>query len=282
MAITALIFVLANEEVGIFIKNYIISYNSIKLIKIMKVFELKQVINEVIKESLFDFETTEFSRQIINIIKKAMVDDTKDMYFAKSSRNDIHPIRVDIHYRDEDTPLAIKGEYQRGYRDIVVGVLMTRGKDYSKELAGILPRVKEVIRHELEHYRQDVKGSEDFSNYYGSPDLTKINPYTNPLGYMDRLEDYYLHPSEVKAYAVGLYKKSLINKRMFRDELAELQNTIKADLTNKKIPIEMIQRLIDKLRKEVYQYARSRFPKADPLVYLGRKKFDPKEYSKKK
>jgi hypothetical protein len=191
--------------------------------------ELEALIREAIYEGVMDNLTTQFSRVIVNHIKRFGHEGT-DIPVFKGQVNDL---LVQAFFQHYDGPLRhAGGHYDSLARSFTAKILVPY--DFSdKDLSDFVPKFKNLVRHELEHYRQDQRsGYDEPANgvHHILPGLsTKDKPVgRNPFATIDSAANYLLRPREVEAWVMGMYKQAktqliplIAVMRRQADELAE-------------------------------------------------------------
>lgn len=135
-------------------------------------------------------------------------------------------------------------------------VKIRRLPDGGPDFSDVYPRMKEILRHEIEHSTQDQKsavGAFDWSD-------------------LERAERYFSDPKEVAAWVAGLYKRAKMLKQPFISMLDErlqgwrkmMMHRGKWDRNPPPDPV-VVDAILRRIREKFIDYARHRFPVAQGI-----------------
>lgn len=219
---------------------------------------LEQIIKTTILESVMDQETTRLSRSIINDIVRLFYTDEptslrKKSLIYKSSFG--FPVEILVSKQDIEKArvgnAAFHSNAATGKTSISVEVQVPKSRDKSA-LPSLVMALKQVLRHEIEHARQEERGMA--YGEFGKRDWDKIpdeEVWNNPMGALN----YYLRPSEVEAYTMQLYKKAKMAKLPFMEVLETWLGNLEKNFTFKSK-----KTVISSIRKAMMAYAKQRLP----------------------
>jgi hypothetical protein len=212
---------------------------------------------KIIVESIMDQETTRLSYLIIR--------DIVDYFFSNSSKQKRKiltyestmgfPVEVFVYEANTDRPQIVKALYYKDiYNDengISLEIQIPKSKD-KRTLSDFVIRLKQALRHEIEHARQDQRGI--VYGAFSSRDwdvMTADEVFGNAMGALN----YYLRPSEIEAYTMQLYKKAKMIKKPFLDVLDAWLESLE-----KRFKFESKKIVISYIKKAMLDYAKKRLP----------------------
>ena len=213
-----------------------------------------------------DAFTTNISRNVVNWIK-----DHLNGEIPKYRDESIPKLKVVVEFeRVATTKLrAFEGYFHPSVRIIYITVQVPSELDLT-QLNSFIPKFKEVLRHELEHFRQSQRQG---STHYKSQELTRYNhqngvgAITGPYISAAAAREYFLMPEEVEAWVMGLYKRAKGSKEplmaLLRQESAAIAKRLlvyKVDPGEaKKVSEEILFRWKEYARKRLSGLATSEF-----------------------
>lgn len=219
---------------------------------------LEQVIKSFILESVMDQETTRLSRLIIQDIINIFYSDESSLIKKKTltyKSSFGFPVNITVSKKDIERPRVGNAAYhsneKTGQKSISVEVQTPKSKDKST-LSNLVMALKQVLRHEIEHARQDQRGMA--YGQFGARDWDKVpddEVWNNPMGALN----YYLRPSEVEAYVMQLYKKAKMAKIPFVEVLETWLGNLEKNFTFKSKKM-----VVNTIRKAMLAYAKQRLP----------------------
>lgn len=235
-----------------------------------------QLLQEIkFKRKRLDWYTTLFSRFIIEKIKFFILNPEKliDIYFSdytemKKLIDEIKLPEFVVEFAPRHVVmLSPAGETDEEEIVIIIPLLYLDNFHDFKNLNQIIFDLKEVIRHELEHYAQYYQKTINFSS--DAKDIeTRSGIYLGWNLTLDGLRDYYYDKAELEAFVTGFYKRSKAENKPIRDVVnfyaqqfieylnAEIDNG-KTDYTYKELEkfyCEWVQLILDLMK--------IRYPKA--------------------
>jgi hypothetical protein len=178
-------------------------------------------------------ETRKISSDIISLIKKQENDEDSYRLPEDLTGEHFYPgteISVDVEIKkseDLEKPYILNANYIDGESDIEV-LILYNPSFYPSLLYDLLGDLNETIRHELEHYRQDIKGE--------LPQERATSP-----------SEYYLQPHELDAQVKGFSRKSKLLNKPFMDIV---KNWFDKNEDYHELTIDEKQKVIDKLKEK--------------------------------
>jgi len=152
-------------------------------------------------------------------------------------------------YRAFKTP---SGEFKD---EINIGIEVPRRKSQIQrtEIPGFINELRSVIRHELEHLQQQVRGGK---TSFGAEQDT----WTSQAGSGSPV-DYFLSPDEVESYVMQFYRSAKSQKSTIEQQMnLFIKNNILPVLIKQKMSPTAQKQLLLKLKKTWMNYARKRLP----------------------
>lgn len=225
----------------------------------MQKVQLKKFITEALKEGVMEAETTQISRQIINWLK---TNSSKQLEFLFNNK-----YRVIVTPYPHKTKLAvINGLYNRNFKTIEINIYLPQ--EFSKQqLSAFIFRLKEIIRHELEHARQSERSAKELEPTHYSVERDakyKSNYDSDTFRFLSTARDYFLGSRETEAFVAGLYKRAKMTKEplvsLIDDRIQEIKEILKHNLMDK-WEIDLLAR---EIRNSWIEYAMARYPNIDP------------------
>lgn len=163
------------------------------------------MMENLLLEGRYDKVTTELSKEIIQTLKQGKRRLQTRITLYKRTFVDIS---VYFHYSDDNEPQVYgamypeSSEIRKTYKGMRLVLHIEAPKDVNlrnNELSHIVPEVKNVIRHEIEHIAQARFKEKEREGFF-----SKKRRYPKDLEYWE----YLTEPYEVEAYVRGLYKKA--------------------------------------------------------------------------
>jgi hypothetical protein len=197
-------------------------------------------------EGRFDKETTDISRIIIKAIKENIdkISEQKNVLFFSGDINSVIDIvkkpdllinlpKTDYNLMvlvgSEMDFLSVSGRYNVNRNLLRINILIPTGRSqFPYIIDKLIPRLKNSIRHELEHSTQEIIQSPEKHDF-----------------------SYFSDPNEVAAYVSGLYKMAKTLRKSFTVILDEFLDKVKISDEEK-----------EKLKEMYLNYQKTRFPKA--------------------
>ena len=221
-------------------------------------------------EGKLEQQTTQLSRAVVQVLKQmlavdAINDEETVSYTFKADEvlsppiewlNEIDLFSVAQIMGDypEPPPPAVHGTYAReeepefSYLEIYV---YFPPEPEIKHLGQIVPKLKETIRHELQHA---VQSRETLVAIGGVPDFDDLS----------NVKRIYLSDGEVSAWVAGLYKRAKMQKVPLSEIIAEGLQLLEERLKDRLQPhfYTEIENFLKQLEERWLQYARERYPRA--------------------
>ena len=120
-----------------------------------------------------------------------------------------------------------------------------------------------TIRHELEHFVQ-IMIKENTNERESAPNFNRATSY-NDL--WDKVQSYYLNPSELEAFVTGFYYQAKKTKQPFKAVVSKyLYEEAKIMSTNFRIPVEEVYMFMRKVYDKYLAYAQQRYPNVNNKV----------------
>lgn len=193
-------------------------------------------------EGKFDRETTELSRIFINHIKQFGNTRPENKEFEYGEYGEITVI-FSFHDDPEiERPEVFDGTFNASKQTITIRVIwpVEFSGDVRQHYQELQGEVKNVLRHELEHYRQVERGSNDSSwksDWKQHNAAKAVNPTRSDVAEMVFYEPaatrkYLLSPLEVEAFVMGAYKEAKSKK-------LPLSQVLKSNLTDLLVNMEV-------------------------------------------
>lgn len=221
--------------------------------------ELKSFIVEALLEGVMDAETTQISRQIVNWIK---TNPKKRLDFIFNNK-----FNIVVNPYQHSTKLAIiNGLFDSTIGRMEINILIPSELNKQK-LSEFIPRLKEIIRHELEHAQQNerlkknakqifysIERDAGYSSSYDRDTFSSINSARN----------YFLGPKETEAFVAGLYKQAKMTKEplivLIDKRIEEIKTILKLNFLDK----YEINQLAQEIKYSWTEYALARYPNVNP------------------
>lgn len=255
-----------------------------------------------------DAETNKITRVIVNLLKTLINEEpvNHSMAIAKANKRDLgledilktqqkgqyeDPIvNLLIVFRSGDPPVTIGGEASTGIKyksdryksrnkpGVITIEISTNGPLLLSDLNDIIiPRLKETVRHELEHneqwlrqlkhdperldkktwfkYLHKIPTTEDFDS--------KAYSFDNTFTTVEDLFHYFMSAAETEAFVVGLMVKAKHQKKPFKIVVQEYLKYL-GDLISDENKINPLKAklALSRVRRHWMQYARLRYPNA--------------------
>lgn len=239
------------------------------IVTLMKKKELVSLLREVIYEGVMDNLTTQLSRVIVNHIKH-FGHEGEGIPDFKGEVNDLLVHATFMHY---DGPLRhAGGHYDPLARKFLAKIAVPY--DFSdKDLADFIPKFKNLIRHELEHYRQDQRSGYDEPAkgvHHTLPGLPTQDGKVgnNPYATLESTYAYLLRPREVEAWVMGMYKQAKTQKVPLLTVLQRQSEELAEKLPNASISVEDARQVADSMLMAWTDYARKRLPGVNLSGYV--------------
>lgn len=191
-------------------------------------------------EGKFDRETTEISRIFINHIKRFGNARPENVEFEFGEYGEITVI---FSFEDDpeiDKPEVFDGTFNASRQTITLRVVwpVELNSDIRRHYQELQGEVKNVLRHELEHYRQVERGSNDSSwksDWKQHNAAKAVNPTRSDVAEMvfydpEATRKYLLSPLEVEAFVMGAYKEAKSKKLPLSQVLKSNLNDLLASM----------------------------------------------------
>lgn len=163
------------------------------------------MMENLLSEGRYDKVTTELSREIVQAIKQGKKRlQTRIILFTRTNVE----ISVYFHYSDETEPQVYGAMYpqakeiRKHYKGMKIIFHVDVAKDPQRrmlELSTLIPEIKNIVRHEIEHVTQTKFKEKEREGFFSSK-----RRYPEDIEYWE----YLVEPYETEAYVRGLYKKA--------------------------------------------------------------------------
>lgn len=208
--------------------------------------------------------TTQLSRVIVNHLKR-----NKDANPIPSFKGQVNDLLLRAEFERRPGVLRhVGGEYNYAYRELLVRIAVPE-KFNERELSIFIPTLKNVLRHELEHYRQDQRSRYEeprAGTHYADPTQasnTGHQPGINPFSSVEAARTYFLSPHETEAFVMGLYKQAKTSKESLRDLISKKTTEIGGSLYQTSgIPRQEAFKVAREISQAWNAYAEKRIPSA--------------------
>lgn len=226
---------------------------------------LRQFITETIIEGKLENETTAISRQLIDRIRTNIERHggmkrgfTVELKKLPESLNLVW-VKAKVYFDPSLKEPLVAGEYRyddsygEKYGAVNLDISVPSSwKDVAaakQQYSALVTKTKNILRHELEHSDQ-------------SSETLKSVP-TEDFNDIEELRKYMMHPAEIMAYVVGMYKEAKMNKRPLKDVFDDkmrgiIQVALEFGADKEKEIIPLVRDLFSAWR----EYAMKRLPKA--------------------
>lgn len=202
----------------------------------------------LLTEGKFEHETTAISRAIIRAIKDNFDKLKKDKgLILVYGKVDFPGIQLAISAKVPNIAIGIwvdnmvfsvRGSYVRESDLLKVFIHMS-----PENINELIPRLKNTIRHELEHSGQgDLEG-------IPNADWKKLSTIIG----------YYTDPREVAAFVSGFYKQAKTTRKPFSDIVNDYLELLRLKLFNNHYSTEEAERAVETIRKTWLDYQKKRF-----------------------
>jgi hypothetical protein len=242
----------------------------------MKKRELVQLIREALIEGVMDNLTTQLSRVVVNHIKRNAKTLGFELAGIPDFKGTVNDLMVTIQFQHWDGPLkAREASYNPLARKLSLQV-MYNNQFQEKDLSSFIPGLKNMLRHELEHYRQDQRsGYEDTAKgvHHTLPGTeqepgSKV-PGNKVYASIESAYNYLLSPVEIEAWVMGMYKQAKTQKV----PLLSIFQKMSQDLAQKlpmsgKITQEEADGLAESVLMAWTDYAEKRLPGVIPQTQV--------------
>lgn len=212
----------------------------------------------LIKEGRYDKVTTDVSREIVEAIKKGRKSlKTRIRLFERTFVD----ISVYIHYDDEKfinvygatylKPKQIRKYYKN--KRVVLHVDIPMSSELKiKSLSGLVPEIKNIVRHEIEHVLQAKFLDRERKDFF-----SQKRSYPKNIEYWE----YLTEPYEVEAHVRGLFKKAKTVKQPLNDMLDDFFNYLREP------EVDMDSDEIAAVEKAWTEYAMKHLPQTEFRKY---------------
>lgn len=248
--------------------------------------ELEVLVESIVLEGVMDHETTQISKIVVNSLKQQLFSRqfrrTKPLTwtFQVPVVGLEQPLNVVVQVAPSPKLESIKmqhGEYQVArYKpgsslgkkaaplppdqlSLNIGVPSDGTKLNQTQLEPFILELKTVIRHELEHSRQRIRGFQTASG-------TKTDPWSQNADTAKVFTDqaaalqYYASPDEVEAYVMQAYRTAKMKKIPFEQAIKEYITGIMGQQIVKGMGVAQGIATLNKIKKAWMDYARKRLP----------------------
>jgi hypothetical protein len=231
---------------------------------------LEEIVQEEVSllfEGKLERETTILARVLLQAIKQFYQKEPGKSFFRIMwLPEELRALGIDLpkmgvfnfaFFVEEKSDLEVKGMYRPQAGGVTVLVNVPRAWRYiNAHLNDILVKLKEVIRHELEHTTQSPK------MLYAASNISKTKG----------LLPYLSSSAELRAWTSGLYKRAKVQRRPLKDVFDEFFHHVYIGFVNRMsamrddlsfVEIDKIaMRDVRKLRRRWEKYVRGRYPGA--------------------
>jgi hypothetical protein len=218
---------------------------------------LKEYIKTVLLEGKLEHETTFLSRKIVNKIKENIplepgaVSNHKISEIFKSEKFGKIIIFVGLYAVKDSTP-KISASYKTNNLDKLIYLTIDLPEDatndveiFNRWFSFIVPRIKESLRHELEHAGQS---KEKLRAAIGGVGKGTVKEYYK----------YLMSQAETEAWTAGLYKHAKMKKRPLIDLIDDVMEQFRTKFRDE----ANVEAYIASIRAKWLHYVKKRFPKA--------------------
>lgn len=234
--------------------------------------ELRTLVESVVLEGVMDYETGQITKLIVTELNNRY-----DLGSRISSDGVNKPSTWTISWflRKEEltfyvvtkvsigTKLSVMSGSYRAFKtesgefrdEINVGIEVPRRRSQVQrtELPGFINELRSVIRHELEHLQQQVRGGRTSVG-------AEQDTWTSQAGSGSPV-DYFLSPDEVESYVMQFYRSAKSQKSTLDQQMnLFLKNNILPVLAKQKMSPNAQKQFLLKLKKAWMDYARKRLP----------------------
>jgi len=230
-----------------------------------------------------DRYATDFSREIIKALKdedlRSYIESNGEATFTLVADllEDLKWVRdiivnVKISDLEDDHSIIVHGSYDwildapeedRQLSDVYVNIEFPQlytNKDFSE----LIPKLKETLRHELEHSGQPTEMLKKVYEKIPDKEIWKT---------LQTAKDYYTSESEVKGHVAGVYKRAKTEKQPIGELLDNIINEIYYTGLNYGYAEEELTPLVRRIRELWRYYLMSRYPHAkielEPQEYIN-------------
>lgn len=214
------------------------------------------MMKNLLLEGRYDKVTTELSRQIVQAIKQGKKRlQTRITLFTRTNVG----ITVYFHYSDNHEPQIYGTLYpqakniRKEYKGMKIVFHIDVPKDPQRrmrELLILIPEIKNIIRHEIEHITQIKFKEKERTGFF-----SKQRRYPEDLEYWE----YLTEPYETEAYVRGLYKKAKTLKQPLNVLLQNWWNYLES--------IQLDPDEIKAVKKAWTEYATKHLPRTPMRIY---------------
>lgn len=212
----------------------------------------------LIKEGRYDKVTTDVSREIVEAIKKGKRSiQTRIRLFERTFVD----FSVYMHYDDEKfinvygatylNPKQIRKYYKN--KRVVLHIDLPKSPELRmRSLSGLVPEIKNIVRHEIEHVLQERFLDRERKNFF-----SKRRVYPKDIEFWEYLSE----PYEVEAHVRGLFKKAKTLKQPLNNMIDDYFNYLREP------EIDMDPDEIELVEKAWKDYAIKNLPKTEFRKY---------------
>lgn len=221
-------------------------------------------LKEIIKEGIMDGLTTQLSRQIVSWLKfyKDWSKSIPDLRISVGNLAIVVKFKQDVNL---EKLKVTEGKFNHFVESLSIFVSYP-SKFNINSLSSFIPELKNVLRHELEHYRQLQRANGDFEAPKTHQSAFKNSDGTNAHGknldtsdgLIDRLKGYYLEPREVEAYVMGAYKQAKTSKVPLATVLGQQLKKVFQDILGGGVSETTASKLAKEIGSAWMEYARNR------------------------
>lgn len=237
--------------------------------------QIQELIQSVITEGVMDHETTQISRQVVELVKTYLGVKRPKSKTTKFTSDDLQIKAVMTVDEKFQKIVMLHGEYQANrYKpgidtsklpplppdqiELNIGIPKDSTKIQSADLEPFVLALKGVLRHELEHAQQRKRGLQTTTGSavdpWSSPDTSKV--FLDPSATIA----YYTSPDEVEAYVMQIYRMAKMKKITFAESLKQYIAGFIGPKVLKNMPVAQGIRVLNVIKKSWVEYAKKRLP----------------------
>ena len=178
----------------------------------------------VIRGRAIDYYVTKISRAIIHALRddevKNHIRQTGSVQFMLDIPevvNDMSNLAaIGVAVKDEEGYVSAESQYladfdEREDSNLLINISIPQDYD-NRVFFELIPELKEVLRHEIEHVSQDTDDLES---------LPKVDSLEHLWESLDRVFEYYASKPETAAYVTGIYRRAKLTKQDMTDVLQD-------------------------------------------------------------
>jgi hypothetical protein len=230
------------------------------------------VSDALLKEGVMDDETTQITRMVFFELNKRYQLNSKS-HGSGTNKSSNWTIEYLLRRTNQvlyvvtrvvpGTELSVNGGRYRAFKtpsgefrdEIILDLELPKQKSFNltPNISSFYSELRSVIRHELEHAQQQVRGGYTAFGV-SQDDWASQTPSVS-------IVDYLLSPDEVESYVMQFYRTAKSQKTTIEKEMNSfLKKNVLSLLSQHKVPINQQKVILLKLKKAWMDYARKRLP----------------------